>query len=263
MPEGDTLFRTASSLRPALECRTIVSARTNATRHDTDSLLGTTIHRVESRGKHLLIHLDDQSAIHSHMGMTGSWHVYDQGAVWGKPERQAELVLETDLAHVAVCFTPKLLELLSATALRRHRWLSQLGPDILDEGWSADNVIARMRDRNDLPLGVAILDQRIVCGIGNVYKSELLFLERLNPFAAVRSISDSALASLMTRGHELMRRNLGGGPRRTRFGRDGLRKWVYGRSGERCLKCDERIAMQRQGDLGRSTYFCHACQLVT
>lgn len=261
MPEGDTLFRTASSLRPALNGRTVVAARSNSPRHDVAAMIGQTIKCVESRGKHLLIHLSDGSVIHSHMGMTGSWHVYEQGMTWRKPERQAELVLETDHSHLAVCFTPKTIEILSATAFRRHPWLTQLGPDILGD-WSAEEIITRFRCRNELPLGVAILDQRIVCGIGNVYKSELLFLERLNPFACIEAIDNASIASLLARAHRLMRRNLAGGQRRTRFGHDGQSKWVYRRSGEGCLKCGGRIAMQRQGDLGRSTYFCPDCQSV-
>lgn len=260
MPEGDTLFRTATRLRPALVDRTLIAARTNTQRIDAESLVNRRVTRVQSRGKHLLIHLDDGGAIHTHMGMTGSWHVYAKDVPWRKPSRNAAIVIETDQAHSVVCFTPKSIELLSRSGLRRHRWLNQLGPDILEDAPDVDSMIGRFRQRPSLPLGVALLDQRIVCGIGNIWKSELLFLEQLNPFQTVDQVTDSQLASTLTRGHEMMRRNVSGGPRRTRLRGDGQHKWVYRRSGQPCLKCGETIQMQRQGDLARSTYFCPECQ---
>ena len=230
---------------------------------DCDKLMDQLVTEVSSKGKHLFIKLANEFTIHSHMGMTGSWHVYPSGATWRKPANRAALVLETDHEFVAVCFTPKSLEILSTTQLRRHRWLSQLGPDILDEDWSADEIIGRFRINPTVPTGVAVMDQRIVCGMGNIYKSELLFLERLDPFGPISHLSDQALASLLTRGHDLMRRNLRGRPRRTRFASDGNRKWVYDRSGEPCFDCGQTIAMRRQGDLGRSTYYCGECQNVS
>jgi endonuclease VIII len=105
------------------------------------------------------------------------------------------------------------------------------------------------------------MNQTIVSGVGNVYKSEVLFLEQLNPFARVEDLTDEVLLRVVRRGAELMRRNVQGGARTTRFGLDGHRLWVYGRSGKPCLKCGTTLQMRRQGDLGRSTYWCPACQV--
>jgi endonuclease-8 len=265
MPEGDTLFRVAEVLRGVLQGSKITLATTghnprDAGTLDPSALVDQAVTDVEARGKHLLIHLADGSAVHSHLGMTGSWHTYLRGERWRKPARRAALAIENDAGRQVVCFTPKTLELLSATALRRHRWLSQLGPDILASSLNTDEIVRRFRALDDSPLGVAIMHQMVVSGIGNVYKSEVLFLERHNPFAPVRALSDEQLVALIERCRTLMRKNLSGRPRTTRFGRDGSRKWVYGRHGQRCFECGGEISLQRQGDLGRSTYYCQHCQ---
>ena len=262
MPEGDTIFRTAWNLRPILQGRAIVAACSRELSIDAELLLGKTVTRVESRGKHLLLHLCNGGAIHSHMGMTGSWHIYAVGAPWQKPSRQASIVLETDGAHCVVCFTPKQIELLTKDGLRRHRWLNQLGPDILDDGFNVEDAIVRLRRNSQVPIGVAIMDQSLICGVGNVYKSEVLFVQRIDPFRMVGVLDDDQLRGIVATALSLMRRNLLGKPRRTRFRADGSRQWVYGRSGEPCFECGEMIAMRRQGDLARSTYFCRKCQSV-
>ncbi len=261
MPEGDTLFRTAVSLRQVLEGRRLAAVHGEHGR-PLEDLSGRTVAQIESRGKHLLIHLAGGDAIHSHLGMTGSWHIYAAGQPWRKPVRQAALALETDAARTAVLFSPKTLEILSADGLRRHRWLSRLGPDLLAHDFDVERILTRLRRHAAAPIGVAIMDQSVACGAGNVYKSEVLFLEQANPFARVDSLSDPQWQSVFCRTRDLMRRNLMGYPRTTRFGRDGTRKWVYGRSGEACLRCGRLIQMRRQGELGRSTYFCPSCQSV-
>ncbi|MEM7311890.1 MAG: DNA-formamidopyrimidine glycosylase family protein [Planctomycetota bacterium] len=263
MPEGDTLFRTAFNLRPVLAGRTIVAATTRELLIDADQLTDKTVTEVRSRGKHLLLHLNDGGAIHSHMGMTGSWHIYPTGARWQKPKRQASLVLETDQSHTIVCFTPKMIEVLSKDGLRRHAWLNQLGPDILDDDFCVEDAVTRFAINGGMPVGVAIMDQRLVCGIGNVYKSEVLFLERINPFASVSTLTDDQIFRVIETSRHLMKSNLLGYPRRTRFRSDGPRKWVYGRSGESCFTCGQLITMRRQGDLARSTYYCGNCQDVS
>lgn len=272
MPEGDTIYRSAATLRRALEGRIIRAARGREREIDADrdrsrgvhldpaALIDRTVTSIEARGKHLLVHLDDRSAVHSHMGMTGSWHVYGADVPWRKPARNATLVLELDSDAVVVCFTPKTLEHLSQTRLRRHPWLQRLGPDILATTLDEDEIIRRLARHGMAAIGAAILDQSIVCGIGNVYKSEVLFLERIDPFARVSTLDEESRRRIVRRCRDLMRRNLEGYPRRTRMGRDGARQWVYGRSGERCMKCGARIRMRRQGDLGRSTYYCPSCQ---
>ncbi len=267
MPEGDTIYRAARSLRPALEGRRIVAASGWDRFVDATELDRQTVDRVEARGKHLLFHLRSGSAIHSHMGMTGSWHIYKKDQPWQKPLRQAALVLKTDQNYSIVCFTPRMLEVLSATELRRHRWLNRLAPDLLEPDFEAsdiEEILRRFQVHRNTPIGEAIMNQSVICGVGNVYKSEVLFLLGLNPFAAVKEMETDTLKSLVTESRRLMRRNLDGRPRQTRFGMNGRpgHKWVYGRSGDACHKCGETIRMRRQGDLGRSTYYCATCQNV-
>ncbi len=281
MPEGDTIFRTAARLRRDLQGHTVIRAESRLPDLDADSLVGHIVCSVEARGKHLLMHLDDGRTVHSHMGMTGSWHMYADGQRWQKPQRRAALVIraasalpdpDRDLANratpsldrkretVAVCFSPKTLELLTATALRRHPYLQRLGPDLLTRELDCEVVTRRFRIHDVTPIGEALMNQTILSGIGNVYKSETLFVVRCNPFLSVGRLSDVQVASIVKTARRLMQRNLGGYPRRTRFAADGRRLWVYNRSDEPCLVCGASICMRRQGDLARSTYWCPDCQ---
>lgn len=259
MPEGDTIYRTAVSLRPALEGRTIAGVRLRDRQFEPDRLQGAAVTSVEARGKHLLMHLDRGGAIHSHMGMTGSWHIYRRGETWRKPQHYAALVLAVDELDV-ICFSPKLLELLSADQLRHHVHLRTLGPDLLAREFDVPDAVRRFRARNELPLGEAVMNQTIVSGIGNVYKSDLLFLMGFDPFAAVAKFTDEELAAMIERARRLMLQNLSGAARQTRFRGDGRRLWCYGRSGEACFKCGAVIQLRRQGDAGRTTCWCPACQ---
>jgi endonuclease-8 len=259
MPEGDTIFRTATTLRPHLEQRVIEAA--TAERHDLkpESLGGHAVASIEARGKHLLMHLDDGRAIHSHMGMTGSWHAYGHGEPWRKPEKNAHLQLKTADTMI-VCFTPKLLELLTHNELRAHPWLARLGPDMLASAFDEAETLQRFRFRNDLPIGEAVMNQTIVCGIGNIYKSEVLFITRTDPFVRVDKLTDEVLLTILRKARSLMMSNRGTSARRTRMRGDGSNFWAYGREGEACFECGETIVIRRQGDLGRTTYYCPNCQ---
>ena len=259
MPEGDTIYRTAARLRCVLDGQQVQSATSPQAALDVGQLAGRRVLATEARGKHLLIHLADNQVIHSHLGMTGSWHIYQHGQPWRKPDRQAALVLDLG-AVLCVCFNPKTLQLLSETGLRRHPHLSRLGPDLLGAQFDSETALARFRACPSLPIGQALMNQTIVCGVGNVYKSEVLFLRRLNPFLRIDQLTDDQLRELMREARHLMRRNLIGDPRRTRFGHDGQRVWVYSRRGQPCLVCGRSIRMRRQGDLGRTTYWCPDCQ---
>jgi len=259
MPEGDTIYRTAGRLRSALGGKPIDAAESRLPRLDAGALGGRRVTSVEARGKHLLIHLDDGGAIHSHLGMTGAWHVYRAGEPWRKPRHRAQLVLQCGDC-TAVCFTPKTLERLSPDRLRRHDALRQLGPDLLGRSFDAAEVVRRFRLHNATPIGEAVLNQSIASGVGNVYKSEVLFLTRTDPFVPVGDLTDDQIADVVDRARRLMARNLDGFARRTRFGRDGGRLWVYGRSGKPCYVCGTPIRIRRQGDQGRTTYWCPECQ---
>lgn len=259
MPEGDTIFRTAKRLRAAVDGQSIVAAKSRRTDLDTERMAKVVLEKIEPRGKHLLMHLSSGDVIHSHMGMTGSWHIYRRGDSWRKPSSRAELVLSFERTE-CVCFTPEILELLSPLHLRQHPHLQRLGPDLLGESFAMDEALRRLRTSNSKPIGQAVMDQTLVSGIGNIYKSELLFLEGFDPFANVESFSDEQLTSLLQSARRLMRRNCGDGPRQTRFGRDGGLLWVYNRTNQACFRCATRIQMRHQGDLGRSTYWCSQCQ---
>jgi endonuclease VIII len=259
MPEGDTIHRTAIALRPWLVGQVVRAASGWDDWIDSQSLAGHTIRSIEARGKHLLLHVDDGRVVHGHSGMTGSWHIYPLGETWQKPERRAALVLATDRLNV-VFFNPKTLELLSPAQFRRHTYLARLGPDLLADQIELGEVARRFRRENHKPIGEAVMNQTLCCGIGNVYKSELLFLENIDPFAPVATLGDTALQDLLELARELMQFNLQGSKRTTRFEGDGGKLWVYGRRGESCYLCGATIRLRRQGDLGRTTYWCPECQ---
>ena len=262
MPEGDTILRAARTLHRVLAGRRVIAGRAPALPGGGEGLAGRTVARVEARGKNLLVHFEDGAALRTHMRMTGSWHVYRPGERWRKPGSQARVVLETD-AWVAVCFSAPVVELLGPGETERHEALSSLGPDILGETFDFEEAVRRLRALGDTPLGEALLAQRAVAGIGNIYKSETLFLTRSDPFAAVARIDERTLARILARARELMRASLGPSPRSTRptLSRDSAeRTWVYRREGRPCRQCGTSIRMRRQGIDRRSTYFCPSCQ---
>jgi endonuclease-8 len=259
MPEGDTIFRTAARLRPVLVGGSIQAARARQRAFPADSLIGRVFTAVEARGKHLLMHLDDGRTIHSHLGMHGSWHLYRIGEAWQKDRRWAALILEIpDI--VCGCFSPQVLQLLSADQLRRHPHLAQLGPDLLAEQVDDAELLRRFRVHDGAPIGEAVMNQTIVSGIGNVYKSEVLFLTRTNPWTTVGCLSDAQILGIAQTARHWLAKNLSGAARRTRSSLDGQRLWVYGRSGKPCFVCGRPIELRRQGDLGRTTYWCAQCQ---
>lgn len=259
MPEGDTIHRAATRLRAVLSGQTVNQAESSWLGAAATSLPGRTFKAIEARGKHLLMVLDDERVIHSHMGMTGSWHIYRPAESWQKPAHRSALSIECDAVCV-VCFTPKLLEILTSTALRRHDYLGRLGPDLLAGPLSDSEMLARFRQANQLPIGEAVMNQTIVAGIGNVYKSEVLYCLRLHPLERVGDLRDEQLLEIAHTASEMMAKNLSGRPRTTRYTLDGGRFHAYGRGGEPCYTCGGAICVVRQGDLGRTTYFCSHCQ---
>ncbi|HEU4354915.1 MAG TPA: DNA-formamidopyrimidine glycosylase family protein [Actinomycetota bacterium] len=256
MPEGDTIFRTATALRAALAGKAIVSFE--ASRLGAVSVPpGTAVASVEARGKHLLVWFDDGRALHTHMQMSGSWHLYRPGERWRVPRGAARAVIEVRDA-VAVCFRAPVIELLDARAVRAHPRLSTLGPDLCSPVADLDDALARLeRLPPQTPIAVALLDQRVACGVGNVYKSETLFACRVDPFARVGDLEVSTRGALLRKASDLLRRNLRGGPRVTFDG--GLA--VYGRARRPCRRCGATIRSARQGQPPRTTYWCPDCQV--
>jgi endonuclease-8 len=265
MPEGDTIFRTAEVLRAALVGRRVTAARAQARPGlrrvpDLSRLEGSTVASVEARGKHLLIGFDNGLTVRSHLRMSGSWHRYRPGERWRKPVRQASAIIET-AESVAVAFNTPVVELLTAADLRRSTPLNALGPDLLSRAFDADEALRRLRDRDAEELGNALLDQRALAGIGNVYKSEVAFLEGLDPWAPVGSFGDAQLESALRTARRLLQANTGGGARvTTGSDRRGQGLWVYGRAGRPCRRCGTLIRSGRQGELARLTFWCPRCQ---
>jgi endonuclease VIII len=265
MPEGDTIYRTAQVLRDVLAGQQVTAARAQPQPGlrrvpDLSRLVGTRVETVEARGKHLLIGFDNGLTLRTHMRMRGSWHRYHPRERWRRPANEASVVLETADA-VAVCFNAPVAELLTDAELVRNRSLGALGPDLLASDFDPDEALRRLRERPDVTLGEALLDQRAVAGVGNVYKSEVCFIERLDPFGRVGHFDDVALRGALTTAARLMRANVRGGARVTtgRAGR-GRGLWVYGRSGRPCRRCGTPIRSAPQGDLARTTYWCPRCQ---
>lgn len=268
MPEGDTVFRAAGTLRRALAGATVWGLRSPVPEVAARAPLvaGRTVAAVDPYGKHFLMRFarDGQSALtlHVHLQMEGSWHLYRHGERWRRPPARARAVVETD-AFVAPCFDAPTVELLTERELARHRWLGALGPDAMAEDFDAEAAVARLRARPADQIGVALLDQRALAGVGNVHKSEVLFLARLSPFARIRDLDDATLGALAREASALLRANRGGWPRTTRpRARRGEELWAYGRAGKACRRCGARIALRRQGLAGRATYFCPTCQGV-
>ena len=261
MPEGDTIHRAARSLRAALGGQRIRDVHSTVPAVSQARLSGHNVSRVEARGKNLLIHFDDGRALYTHMKMTGSWHVYRDRERWAKPPRRAKVILHTDRI-MAVCFNAPVIEVLTPLGLKRHPVLSTLGPDLLDPGFNWNHVARRLAQYGTISIGEALLMQRIACGIGNVYKSETLFLCGQDPFAQLDTLDANTVRALYDEARKLMNQNMGHGMRDTRR-KEGGRYWVYGRSGEQCRRCATKIGMRRQGAHGRSTYFCPRCQSVS
>jgi endonuclease-8 len=258
MPEGDTIYRTAHTLAKVLEGKTLVAFRSPLPHLAEARVAGRRVTQVEARGKNLLIHFDDSRALYTHLRMNGSWHVYRVGERWRKPERQARAVLQTD-QFVAVCFNAPVVQLLSSRQLARHPALCTLGPDLLGADFDLAEARRRLRSAGELTIGEALLHQRLAAGVGNVFKSETLFLCRINPFRRVSQLADADLERVLGCARALLQANAQGWPRMTRRA-PGSRYWVYARSGQPCFNCGAPIQMQRQGPAARSTYWCPVCQ---
>lgn len=260
MPEGDTIHKIAAVMGPRLQGHVLRQAWS---RHvGCDGLVGRTVTSVVASGKHLLVKLDGEVVLRSHLGLYGSWHSYGLRETWRKPEHRASLILSTD-QEVYVCFNGKEAQIVTAGGIGARNFFNRLGPDLLGHGLDVVAVVARAREllEPDTVLADMLLDQRIGSGVGNVYKSEVLFVEAQHPRAALRHVSDLTLRCLYERARDLLQRNLGGGSRVTRFVNDGRsRLWVYGRGGQPCLRCDGQIRSQAMGRNMRSTYWCPQCQ---
>jgi endonuclease-8 len=265
VPEGDTIFRTAATLRRAIAGHRLARLEIRRDpRGRRGPAPGTEITAVEPKGKHLLVRFADGHVLHTHMQMTGVWHVYAPGARWRRPAHSARVVLRTDDGTTAVCFSAPVVELrregdVRDRATRAARMLERLGPDLCAADVDLDAITARIAGLDPATqLGVVLLDQRVAAGVGNVFKSEVCWAERVSPFAPIGALDDPTRRRIYATAQRQLARNLGSG-RRTTHG-NGLA--VYGRAGKPCPRC--RSAIRRAADAsGRATYWCSHCQATT
>ena len=261
MPEGDTIFRTAVTLGRWLVGREVTAARTDVVGLPAAKLVGQRVEEVEPRGKHLLIRFSAGQVLHTHMRMTGSWHVYGAGEPWRKPAGQARLVLEAG-DRTAVCFNAPVVELLAPKGEAMHPALTRLGPDVLVDPLDLDEVVRRAATRPPgTSIGELLLDQQVVAGIGNIYRSEALFLARLHPRTPMAEVDEDRLRSVVTIAARLMRANARPGEYAGReFGGGPDEPWVYGRTGRPCRRCRGTVEAVRLGEQARVAYWCPRCQ---
>jgi endonuclease VIII len=264
MPEGDTVHRNARVLQRELKGRTLARLFLRD-RGDIAELHGRIVERVEARGKNLLIHIDGW-VLRIHLGMKGRWlrrHVRER-----VPANTTALLAVGETAYI--CDGAFTAELLRADALRTHPRLSRLGPDLLAEPPDIAEAVrrARMLAHADREIGDVVMDQRIAAGIGNVYKSEVLFETRVHPRTHMRNLTPEQVTEIYVRAAELMRLNLltrrrTSVPLRRRGTPSSQRLWVYSRNGKPCLDCGTPIERFMQGDMNRSTYWCPGCQAAS
>ena len=277
MPEGDTIFRAARTLHRVLAGKEVTrfeSVYPALTRiADDHPIVGRTIESVSARGKHLLIAFSGGLTLRTHMRMSGSWHIYPAGARWQRPARDMRVLVGTRDA-VAVGFNVPIAELLTPRDLARHKEILALGPDLLagvdgDTLFDRAEVIRRLRGHDHDAIADALLNQRVVAGIGNVFKSEILFLAGVDPFTPVTALSDEALDRLLDISRAQLAANVMSrsqtlspaiGRRTTRSLDPREKLWVYGRGGKPCRRCGTAIRSKKTGLHARLTYWCPACQ---
>jgi len=261
MPEGDTLHRTAHTLSRVLGQQRLVRVRSSVPAILHAELAGHVVEEVTALGKNLLIRFDDGRVLHTHLKMRGSWHVYRAGERFQRPEHQARVVLEVADA-LAVCFAAPTVRLLAANAALNDEYLSGLGPDLIPDDFDEDKAVSGLLALSELSIGEAVMTQTALSGVGNIYKSETLFLCKINPFALVSNLDRAAATAIVRKARELLRLSVHSltDQRSTTQGKAEGSYWVYKRSGRACRACGNLVRMQRQGEQHRSTYFCATCQ---
>ncbi|HST32278.1 MAG TPA: DNA-formamidopyrimidine glycosylase family protein [Solirubrobacteraceae bacterium] len=258
MPEGDTIHHAARRIRAVLLDRVPEQIGTPQRRHSADGwperLAGRAVRSVDAHGKHLFLRFEGDLTLHSHLRMTGSWGVHREGARWKRAPRRAWLVLRSQGWDV-VQFDGPVLELMRESRTRFDRRLAALGPDVIGERFDAEEFLARLRAQDPVrTIGDALLDQRVLAGIGNVWKSESCFAAAVNPWRPLGRVSDEEALAIVAFAHERMSRSAEA---------DGFSerpRAVYKRAGLPCERCGTSIRSHGQGDDSRTTYWCPGCQ---
>jgi endonuclease-8 len=259
MPEGDTVHQAAKRLHGALAGKVLTRSDLRVPRYATADLTGRTVLDVTARGKHLLTRVEGGLTLHSHLMMDGAWKVYAAGQRWsGGPAHQIRAILG-NADRTAVGYRLPVLELLRTAD--EQRAVGHLGPDLLGPDWDPDKALENLLRDPARPLGEALLDQRNLAGIGNVYKSELCFLLRATPWLSAGDLPAEDAARLPALAKRLLEANRDR-PARNTTGRREQNLFVYGRAPRPCLRCGTpiRVADQGDGSRERPTYWCPACQ---
>ena len=278
MPEGDTIFRAARALNKALAGKVVTGFETAiaklASVNDQNLVEGRTVERVEARGKWSLIFFSGDLILLTHMRMSGSWHLYKTGERWQAPRSAMRIVITCGEVQ-AVGFNIPVAEFHTARSLDRSASVQKLGVDVLGGEYSTGAAMQAFREYRaahpEAEVGNVLLNQRVLAGIGNVYKSEIAFAAQVNPFRQIRTVSDRELEQIAEIAHRYLQANIseekGEGivtynrnRRTTRSTDRGMRLWVYRRQGQECRRCGAIIEMRRQGTGARSTYWCPSCQ---
>ncbi|WP_329545176.1 DNA glycosylase [Streptomyces sp. NBC_01356] len=268
MPEGDTVWQAARRLHLALAGKVLIRSDLRVPRYATADLTGRTVLDVTPRGKHLLTRIEGGLTLHSHLRMDGSWKVYANGQRWsGGPTHQIRAILGT-ADRTAVGYRLPVLELLRTAD--EDRAVGHLGPDLLGPDWDPDSALENLLRDPVRPLGEALLDQRNLAGIGNVYKSELCFLLGVTPWLPIGALPADRAAHLPALAKKLLESNRDRPARNTTdLGAQGhsatvrdQNLFVYGRAPRPCLRCRTPIRAADQGDGSRErpTYWCPTCQ---
>ncbi len=274
MPEGDTIFRAARTLNKALAGQIVTGFETvlpKLSRVDFDSpIVGRTVDGVEPKGKWMSMNFSGGLTLLTHMLMNGSWHIYRPGESWQKRAIDMRIVVKTEKIW-AVAFNVPIAEFHTADTLRRRQGFRSLGEDVLAPKFDSEKAIESLRSRGDLEVGVALLSQSIIAGLGNVFKSEVAFACGVNPFRRMDSLNPDELTCLVETARKFLLANIAEtsgdqmttytGMRRT-TGRSNSeeRLWVYGRRNEPCRKCGTKIESRKQGEDARITFWCPVCQ---
>lgn len=251
MAEGDTILRAGRRIEAALAGETVSVTAPNPRGRAAGVLRldGRRLEACEARGKHLLLRFGEL-VLHTHLGMSGGWHVYPREASWSKSPASAWVVLRGERSE-AVQFGGPTLRVLRAEAMPRDRVLARLGPDVLAADFDPEVIARSLRAAPDRAVGDALLDQTLVAGIGNIFKSEACFAAHQDPWQAVRAISDTQLQHVAQAAHDLMQ---------DAVERGRQNRSVYRRSGQPCPRCATPIRARGQGDANRTTYWCPICQ---
>jgi endonuclease VIII len=276
MPEGDSIYRSARTLNLALTGQTVTSfesalAHLSRVRVD-QGVVGRTVEKVEARGKWLLMFFSGDLILLSQMLMSGSWHIYRPGETWKRRRYDMRVVIGTPKI-LAVAFNVPVAEFHTAKSLTRREGFRSIGPSTLADNFDESEVVARLRARPDLAIGVGLLTQSLLSGIGNIFKSEICFACGINPFRTVSDLTDDDLKCLVSKARKFMLANVTEAsgnkittyvPMRRTTGRANVseRLWVYKRTGEPCRQCGSAIVSRKQGFDARTSFWCPRCQPI-